>query len=31
MDKTFDFNQVPYDWTLCYVDGCSHKGECMSY
>ena len=31
MDKTFDFNQVPYDWTLCYVEGCSHKDECMRY
>lgn len=31
MDKTFDFNQVPYDWTLCYVERCSHKDECMRY
>lgn len=31
MEKTFDFNQVPFEWTLCYVSECSRKDECLRY
>lgn len=31
MEKTIDFNQVPFEWTLCYVSECSRKDECMRY
>lgn len=31
MDKTFDFSQVPYDWTMCYIERCSNKEDCMRY
>lgn len=31
MDKTFNYNQVPYGWTLCYIHECSRKDECMRY
>lgn len=30
-NTTFDFNQVPYNWALCYITKCKHKGECMRY
>lgn len=31
MDKTFNYNQVPYGWTLCYISECNRKEECMRY
>ena len=29
--ESFDFNQVPYNWALCYISECSRKEECMRY
>lgn len=31
MDKDFDFNKVPRNWTLCYVSECPRKHECLRY
>lgn len=29
--ESFDFNQVPYNWALCYISECCRKEECMRY
>ena len=31
MEKDFDFKQVPYHWSLCYVSECERKEECLRY
>ena len=31
MEKDFDFSQITYYWSLCYIAECSRKEECMRY
>lgn len=31
MDNDFNYKQVPYHWSLCYLSECGRKEECMRY